>query len=232
MLNVAIALVAGILVGVPLTLLLSPVEGILPGLVVFGIAYFLLARRAMKRLEAVFKLAEKEMLAQRVDRAIQIIESGRQLGRWQFMVDSQIDAQLGMIYYIRDDAKKAQPYLERAFSRLWITSAMLGAIYFKKKDVDAMRKTFDKTVAIGKKQGLAWSIYAWCEWKLGNTERAIEVLGRGQKVLGDSDDRLSSNLLALQNDKKMKMKSYGEQWYQFWLEKMPIEKQQIRYARN
>ncbi|MBN2359707.1 MAG: hypothetical protein JXR83_09645 [Deltaproteobacteria bacterium] len=232
MLNVAIALAAGIAVGLPLTLLLSPVEGILPGVAIFALAYFLLARRAMKRLEAVFKLAEKELLANRVDRAIQMIESGRALARWQFMVDSQIDAQLGMIHYIRDDAKKAQPFLERAFSRLWITSAMLGAIYYKKKDVDAMRKTFDKTVAVGKKQGLAWSVYAWCEWKLGNTERAIEILGRGRKAVGESDERLSSNLLALQNDKKMKMKSYGEQWYQFRLEKMPIEKQQVRFARN
>lgn len=232
MLNVAIALVAGIIVGVPLALLLSPIEGILPGVVVIGVAYFLLARRSMKQLEAVLKVAEKELLANRIDRAMQIIESGRALGRWQFMVNSQIDAQLGMIHYIRDDAKKAQPYLERAFTRLWITSAMLGAIYFKKKDVDAMRKTFDKTVAVGKKQGLAWSVYAWCEWKMGNTDRAIEILGRGRKVLGESDERLTSNLLALQNDKKMKMKSYGEQWYQFRLEKMPIEKQQVRFARG
>jgi len=232
MFNVAIALIVGIVVGVPLALLLSPIEGILPGVAVTAIVYFVLARRSMKQLEAVLKVAEKELLANRIDRAVQIIESGRALGRWQFLVESQIDAQLGMIYYIRDDAKKAQPYLERAFTRLWITSAMLAAIYFKKKDVDAMRKTFDKTVAIGKKQGLAWSVYAWCEWKLGNTERAIEILGRGQKVLGESDERLTSNLLALQNDKKMKMKSYGEQWYQFRLEKMPVEKQQYRFARG
>ena len=45
-----------------------------------------------------------------------------------------------MIYYIREDDKAATPYLEKAVSRLWIPKAMLGALYFRKKNFDKMRE--------------------------------------------------------------------------------------------
>ena len=161
------------------------------------------------------------------------IETGRALGRWQFLTHAQIDAQIGMIHYVREDFKTAQPYLERALSRLWIPKAMLGALQYKKKDVAAMRQSFEKAVSVGKKQGLAWSVYAWCEWKLGNAERAIDILGRGDKALKGDDEKIKANLLSLQNGKKLKMKPYGDQWYQFHLETMPALKQQnVRFARR
>jgi len=233
MFNLLLSLGCGVGVGLLLGIWLSPIESIIPGVVVLGVAYFLLARRSMKRLEAIFLASQKDLMAGRIDKAIKIMETGRSIGRWQFMVSSQIDAQVGMVLYVREDFKAAQPYLEKAFSRVWIASAMLGAIYYKKKNVEKMRRALDKAVAVGKKQGLVWQIYAWCEWKLGNTERAIEILNRGSKALKEEDERLKTNLLALQNGKKMKMKQHGEQWYQFHLEKIPAQRmQQVRFARR
>ena len=71
----------------------------------------------------------------------------------------------------------------------------------------------------------------------GDTKRALAILSRGKEKLGDSDERLSANLLALQNDKKMKMKGYGEQWYALHLEEHPalVEQRrggQVRFARR
>ncbi|MFH1810943.1 MAG: hypothetical protein ABIJ09_19535 [Pseudomonadota bacterium] len=233
MINLALSLLAGVALGLLLGIWLTPIEAILPALVVVGVVYFLLARRAMNKLEAVFLSSQKDLMAGRIEKAIRIIESARPVGRWQFLVGAQIDAQIGMIHFVREDFKTAQPYLERALSRLWIPKAMLGSLLYKKKDVEAMRTNFEKAVSVGKKQGLAWSIYAWCEWKLGNVERAIAILNRGEKVLKDDDDKLKANLLALQNGKKMKMKGYGDQWYQFHLETMPALKQQnVRFARR
>jgi hypothetical protein len=45
------------------------------------------------------------------------------------------------------------------------------------------------------------------------------------------------NLLALQNDKKMKMKGYGDQWYALHLEEHPAifeqrRMQNVRFARR
>jgi len=233
MLNLIISLLSGALLAVLLGIWLSPIEAVIPGVVLFAALYFLLARRAMKRLEAIFLAAQKELMAGRIEKGIKIMETARSLARWQFMVGSQVDAQVGMVLFVREDFKAAQPHLEKAFSRIWIASAMLGSLHYKKKNVEQMRRAFDKAVAVGKKQGLAWQVYAWCEWKLGNPERAIEILSRGSKALKEEDERLKNNLLALQNGKKMKMKPHGEQWYQFHLEKMPVQKmQQVRFARR
>ena len=46
---------------------------------------------------------------------------------------------------------------------------------------------------------------------------ALEVLVRG-KAKADADKRLDENLTAIQNRKGMKMKGYGQNWYQFGLE--------------
>jgi len=37
-----------------------------------------------------------------------------------------------------------------------------------------------------------------------------------------SDDRLKTLLTRLQNDKRLKLESFGEQWWQFWLETPPM----------
>lgn len=232
MINLLIALLSGFAISALLLVWLTAVEVILPGVAVAAVAYYLLARRAMNKLQEVFLASQKELMNGRIEKAIRIMESARSLSRWQFMINSQINAQVGMIYYIREDDKAATPYLEKAVSRLWIPKAMLGALYFRKKNFDKMRENFEKAVGVGKKQGLAWSVYAWCEWKLGNVDKAIELLDSGAKKLGDDDERLKANLLSLRNGKKVKMKGYGDQWYQFRLEKVPMVKQRVRYARR
>jgi len=37
-----------------------------------------------------------------------------------------------------------------------------------------------------------------------------------------SDERLKTLLARLQNDKRMKLEAFGEQWWQFWLETPPM----------
>ena len=68
-------------------------------------------------------------------------------------------------------------------------------------------------------------------------DKAIAVLARGKEALGGKDETLNENLLALQNNKKMKMKKYGEAWYQFHLEQHPAMRQaqrggNVRFARR
>ena len=84
-------------------------------------------------------------------------------------------------------------------------------------DLDTLADAGDhlRTAAERHAGQIPWAIAYWSaviDLQQGEYERAIEVLSRGAKVLGDADERLKINLLALQNDKKMKMKSYGEQW--------------------
>ena len=93
--------------------------------------------------------------------------------------------------------------------------------YYRKKDLEKMRKVFDEAAKDNKKEGLLFASWAWVEEKEGNHDRAIAVLARGLKA-NPSDEKLKAAAQALQNDKRLKLgKLYGEQWFQFHLEQMP-----------
>ena len=99
---------------------------------------------------------------------------------------------------------------------------MLGCLHFQAKDVKAMTAAFEQAVKGGKKEGIVWSTYAWCLDKLGQRDEALRVLARAVQA-NPSDERLKANMVALQNEKRLKMKAYSPEWYQFHLERPPMD---------
>lgn len=234
------ALAIGVGTGAVCFAFLEPIEAIFPALAVFGLSYFLLARRIAKQLQAGMEAVQKEMMKgqNHIDRAIQLLEALKvKFGKLQFFASSSIDAQIGTIYFMKQDFEKAKPYLERSFVRVWHARTMLAVLLAKKKDYVKMDQVMEQAAKYSGKQGLMWSIWAYLHWKAGEKEKAIQVLLRGQEALKDADPHLAANLLALQNGKKMKMKPYGDQWYQFHLEQHPQVRQaqrggHVRFARR
>ena|SRR5579863_5220552 len=200
----------------------SFIAAIVPSLVVFLGSYVLLARRIAKLLQAIGKSAEEELMKQRFPQAIKIFEKGFAYQRWQFFVSNEIHANIGMLHYVAQEFDKARPNLRKSLKQNWLARAMLGAGYFRDKDYSEMETSFEEAVKAGKKEGLAWSAYAWCLDKSGQRDKALKVMARAVEA-NPTDERLKANLTALQNDKKIKMKSYSPQWYQFHLEKPPQE---------
>ncbi|HQR29431.1 MAG TPA: hypothetical protein PLL32_03410 [Anaeromyxobacteraceae bacterium] len=223
MYNLLISLAAGLLVTLAIRFgtTVGWVGAIFPGVLTVGVAYFLLARRTWKKLESLMGAVQKELMAQKLDRALQTLEGGFALAPWQFLVASQIHSQIGVLRYVRQDFAGAQPHLEKSFSRHGIARAMLAVTWYRKKDLEKMRKVFDEAAKDNKKEGLVFATWAWIEEKEGNHDRAIAVLARGLKA-NPADEKLKAAAQALQNDKKLKLgKLYGEQWFQFHLEQMP-----------
>lgn len=223
MYNLLISLAAGLLVtlAVRFGTNVGWVGSIAPGLLVVAVAYFLLARRTWKQLEAVFGAVQKDLMAQRLDKAVQTLQGGFALAPWQFLVASQLHSQIGVLRYIREDYDGALPHLEKSFSRHGVARAMLALVRYRKKDLEGMRKAFDRASRDAKKEGLVWAAWAWVEEKEGRHDEAIAILSRGVKA-NPADDKLKAALQVLQNDKKLKLgKLYGEQWFQFRLEAMP-----------
>ena len=225
MINILIALTAGAAVFAAIYLpgLLNLGESIAPGVLVAMVAYFLLVRRTFKQLEKIFMAATKAAQTQppRLEKAVTILESAYTLAKVQIGVRSQVDAQIGSIYFIQKEFKKAEPYLSRSsgFSH-WIPTAMLAVVHYKRKDHEAMRKTLEIVTKRGKKQGLAWNLRAYLLCQIGERDAAQRVLVEGVKKTGD-DAKVREALLQLQNGKKIKMRGYKEQWYQFHLEQPP-----------
>lgn len=237
MLTLIVSLLIGVATFLGIFSFLSLIEAILPAIVVFLVAFFWLSRRIAKRMEAIMLEAQREFQKNRIERGLALLEDlKRRYGRWQFFATSALDGQIGSVHYLRQDFDRAKPYLERAFGKHWIAKGMLAVMAFKKRDYATMDKIFETATRYSAKQGLLWNLWAYCHWKLGENDKAIEILNNGQKKLGESDQQLLANLINLKNNKKMKMRGYGEQWYQFHLEVPPqmkeMQGQRVKFARR
>jgi tetratricopeptide (TPR) repeat protein len=196
---------------------------IFPGVLALAVAYFVLARRTWKKLEAVFEGMQRDVQARKLDKAVLTLQGGFALAPWQFLVASQLHSNIGILLYLREDLDAALPHLEKSFSRNWIARGMLGVLRYRKRDLDGARKILDDAVKTNKKEGVLWSAYAWILEKEGRHDEAIALLSRAVAANG-SDEKLKTSLQALQNGKKLKLgKLYGEQWFQFMLERPPTE---------
>ncbi len=222
MVNLVIALLAAGGVFAIFATFFSWYAALVPGVLAGLGAYLLLARNAMKQLQAIQEKAQKELMAQRIDRAVEILKGGFALEKRQFWVGSLIHGELGSLLYVKGDFEQAKPHLEQAMARSYWARAMLACYHFKKKDGAKMRAEFELAVKHGKKEGMLWSLYAYCLFKLGEKDEALKVLGRAV-IENPTDEKLKSNLLALQNNKKMKMKAYEPQFYQFHIEPPPAQ---------
>lgn len=239
MYNILISLGAGTLVTILFGWLLGMPRvvvgyGIIPGIIVLIAVLIWLTRRTGKALQAVMDRVQAELTPRpglkpdpsRFDRAVGILEEGYVYKRWQVFVGSTIDAQIGMLLYLQKKFDEAEPYLERAVWRNWVSKAMLAVTHFRRKNYDKMQEIFEKTTKVAKKESLLWNLYAWCVWKKGDRDAAIDILSRGGEILSD-DERLATNKSALQKGKKMKMRGWNEMWYQFHLDTPPQPKPQV-----
>lgn len=226
MFNILIALGSGVATEFILYLpgWLSAYQASAPAICIFMLVYFILARRCFKQLENIMTDAGKALQNNppKFEKAIGVLKQGYKLNSWQFGVKAQVSSQIGMILYMKKEEKEAAKYLEESKDLAhWMAAAMLGVIYYRQKKFDEMVKAFEIAVKKSKKETLAWSVYAWCLEEQGKREEAMAILNRGIKKVKDHS-KLEENLLALQNNKKMKMRQlYKEQWYQFMLEKPP-----------
>jgi tetratricopeptide (TPR) repeat protein len=196
---------------------------VLPGVAAAVGAYILLARRTGKQLEAVMATAQKEMMARKPDKAVAALEQAFSLARWQFGVASSLHANIGVLLYVQKKFDESEPHLRKSRStllKLWQAQAMLAAQMFRKKQFDEMEKIFDAAMRGNKNETLLYAVYAWCENQRGEKKRAIEILQKGVQE-NPSDEKLKTLLQRSQNDKRLKLDSWGELWWQFWLETPP-----------
>jgi len=200
--------------------------GIVGALALFFGLNFVLSKRIIAKVEVLMQSVTKDLQAQKFEKAIRTLKSGYGLGSWQFFVKSQLQAQIGVIYYLMKEDDNAFEHLKDSFAKHWVAMGMLAVLYMKKKDKQSMINTFEKAVKGTPKEGLIWSLYAYCMLKEGDRDQALEILNRGLKKLPD-DDKLKANQTAVSNKEKMKMRAYGDMWTQFYLEKTPQMGQKV-----
>ena len=231
MYNLVIGVAAGLAVAIIVRLLGFPLwAGVIPGTLVFGATYIVLARRIAGRVGALSQTAQKELSTAsanareqkvKVEKAIRTLEEGLRYEKWQFLVASEVHAQIGMIKYMVKDFEGAEAHLSRASARNYMAKAMHGALLFQKKEFGRMRDAFEAAVRSGKKEGLVWAAYAWCLLQLKEKDGAQKILARAVQT-NPTDEKLKNALTSVQNDKRLKMRAWEPQWWQFGLEQPPM----------
>ena len=116
MYNILISLGAGIAVTLILNLMKTPWWGAATvGLVVMAILFVLLSRYFMKKIMEASEQAGKDLQGQRFEKAIRELKDALKYSKWQVYVEGQLEAQIGMIYYMKRDFANAFPHLEKSF---------------------------------------------------------------------------------------------------------------------
>ncbi len=243
-----INLLISLAIGVAVTLLVklagfSIWAGLVPGLIAFFGAFILLARRVIVKIQALMATAQKDLQTQsanpreqkaRIEKAVKILEQGLAYEPWQFGVGGEIHANIGMIQYMVGDLEGAQSHFVKGSARNYMAKALQGALFYRKKDLTQMEGSFEAAVKHGKKEAIVWAAYAWCLVESKQKDKALSVLARAVQT-NPSDEKLKSNLSALQNDKRLKMQGYAPLWWQFGLEAPPTNFQggrPVRYQRR
>jgi tetratricopeptide (TPR) repeat protein len=234
MYNLAISMLAGLVIAVLVHLLGFPwLAGILPGILVMVGLYVVLARRIANKFQVLAEQAQNVIQGQAIrtekdrlgalDKSIKILEQGFQYEKWQHFIGPEVHANVGMLHYLKKDFDAAKPHLEKSSNRNWMAKTMLGCLYFQSKQYDPMKVAFEDSVQHGgKKESMAWAVYGWCLWKIDKGDEALALLGRAVTE-NPSDEKLKKLQAALQNDRRLKMNLYEPMWWQFGLEKPPVE---------
>ncbi|MEM7403261.1 MAG: hypothetical protein AAF310_04540 [Myxococcota bacterium] len=226
MLTLILALTCSAAIFALVTATMSWIAAVFPAVIALGVTYFVIARQIHKQIEQQTAQIQRLLQQRQLPGAIQRIKQIQQrYSKWQLFLASSLDGEIGMLYYLQRDFTRAQPHLQRAFIRHFMSKILLGVLYHRAKQYDKMNATFKRAAWYNPKQGLLWSVWAYCLWKQGQTQQAVDVLLQAKHKLGSADPHVTANLLQLQNGKKMKMRGYGNAWYQLQFE-TPVAMQQ------
>jgi tetratricopeptide (TPR) repeat protein len=220
MLTILLSLVAGAVVGglFRVTNLVHTIPGaITPAVLATIVAVVLLMRRAGKKINPVVEEAQRHLQGGRRELALKSLRAGLAYRHWHPLLEGQLRTQIGALLYASNDIDGAITELERASKRPWEAPAFLGCAHFKKRNEDAMVKAFEKAIKSGAKDGLAYTVYAYCLAARGKKDEAVKILEKGVAKL-PTDARLKANLELVQTGKKMKVAPYGDRWAAFGLD--------------
>ena len=204
--------------------------GIPLGLVAGAALFIWQGRKVQQELEKIFTRAGDLMKKQQFDKAIETMREGYKFSTRQFLVKSSIDGQIGVVQYMRKKNEEAEPLLVSASMQHYIAKAMLGILQWKRGEKKKAKETFNLALKAGKKESLLYAVYAYVLMEMSERDKAIEVLNKGLTIC-QGDERLITNRNLLQNGKSLKMKVYGEQWYQFLLERPMIRQEAPPFAK-
>lgn len=199
--------------------------GIVLGVVVFLISFFVISRIIARRIEPQFMAAQKQVQAGVTKGAIQSLQALLPMARWQVLLKGQIYAQMGCLQYALGEDAEARASLDHASKRSAEAQLFRAALQIRQKDIAAAKKTLEDAIAYNKKQVLLYNTLAWLHVREGERAEATDILLKAEKADKESE-ATRDNLNRVQNGKKLNMKRFGMSWYALKLENPPASMRQ------
>lgn len=210
--------------------------GLIPALIAFIAAYFLLARRTGKQVEIVFKRAMEQLQGGDMVAARVTMRQALVFGRWQFLVAAQVESQLGALSYLEagslvmqkqitnSKAKftEAKLHLDKAWSRDWRGRALLACCFHREGNTDEAVKAMAGAESGGSAEPLFYAVWAYILNEAKRRDESLQVVGRGLKS-NPKSAALTAVRDAMANRKRPDFLAFGEGWYQFFPEQIPQE---------
>lgn len=231
MINVTLAVFAGLLVGAAVWAWLGWLAALLPAILATGAAMYLLARRTGKLVEAEIAPLVGLLTERKVDEAEALLRAVKEKhGRWQFMLEGQMDAQIGMIRYLQLKFDEALPFLEAGRFRNWTALLCIGAIHARRKRYPEAWKALSDAASASSTQAIIYEAWAVLATRAGQRDEALSALDKGLKALPAHQGltRLQSQIA---NKQKIDTKQLPELWFQFFPEEM-AQQQLMRGRKN
>lgn len=223
MYNLLLAVLAAVVTFTASAIVFSPVAGVLPALLVLGLALFLLARRTGALVQAELAALAPLLQARKVDEAVTLLNGVKErYGRWQFLLAGQIDAQLGMMDYLQMRWDDARPKLEAGKWRNWAALTCLGCIHYRQGRKAEAWASFSAAADAASKETMIYAVWATLLVRDGLRKEALEALARGLEAQKDSQ-MLKELQAKVANQKKVDTAAFGDAWYQFFPEDLMKE---------
>jgi len=218
-----VALTVGVVVFVLVTVLVGPIAAVFPAVFFAGLSLFLLARRVGKRVNAELEGLAPLLQAGKIDEGRALLVRVRErYGRWQFLLASQIDAQLGMLEYMQLHWDEALPLLEKGKFRNGQAFVCIGAIHWRRGDKAKAFEALKRAQEVAPKDPMMVAVRATLLLRDDRREEALQALADARGSLPTS--KLVSELQTkVANKQKIDPKVFGETWYQYFPEDLRKE---------
>jgi tetratricopeptide (TPR) repeat protein len=223
MLNLLVALTVGVAVFAVVTALVGPIAAVFPAVFFAGLSLFLLARRIGKRVNAQLEGLAPLLQAGRIDDGRALLARVKdRYGRWQLLLTSQIDAQLGMLEYMQLHWDEALPLLEKGKFRNGQAFVCIGAIHWRRGDKTKAFAALKRAQEVAPKDPMMVAVRATLLLRDDRREEALQALAAARGSL--PTNRLVADLQAkVANKQKIDPKLFGETWYQYFPEDLRKE---------
>ncbi len=218
MYTILLALVASVATGVAVSIWLGPVASVVPAVGVFLLVFFLTTRRIGRKVQLEVAGLQGLLEARKVREAHQVLAGVRKrYGRWQVLLDGQMQAQAGLIDYMQQKFDAALPQLEKGTFRNWTAWTGIACIHYRRGRKDEAWAAFKKAANTGSKESIIYAIWAKLLVKDGKRKEALEALVLGLDAQPES--RFLQDLKRrVANKKPIDVKQFPQTYYQFWPE--------------